>query len=145
MPRNRELMRIFRDLEYVEHLGSGMNRILRAYDRNIFHLTDNFLEIVFPFEEEYLRSIATVTDQVTDQVTEQVTEQVRRLIQVMEGELSGLDIMKILKLNHKPNFRLDYLQPAIKEHLIEMSIPDKPNSKMQKYRLSKKGIKQNPF
>ena len=36
MPRNRELMRVFKDVELVEHLGSGMGRILKAYDRSIF-------------------------------------------------------------------------------------------------------------
>jgi predicted HTH transcriptional regulator len=30
-PRNKELMRVFRDLEMVEHLGSGIPRILKAY------------------------------------------------------------------------------------------------------------------
>ena len=38
MPRNRELMRIFKDLDLVEQLGSGMNRILRSYDRSIFRI-----------------------------------------------------------------------------------------------------------
>lgn len=32
MPRNRELMRVFRDMELVENFGSGMHRILQAYD-----------------------------------------------------------------------------------------------------------------
>ncbi|MBQ6341611.1 MAG: hypothetical protein IJI41_00660 [Anaerolineaceae bacterium] len=36
MPRNRELMRIFRDLGLVEQLGSGMGRILRSYDQSVF-------------------------------------------------------------------------------------------------------------
>ncbi|MCL2829929.1 MAG: hypothetical protein FWD77_04225 [Betaproteobacteria bacterium] len=33
MPRNRVLMRVFRDVELVESLGSGMTRILSAYER----------------------------------------------------------------------------------------------------------------
>ncbi|MGB7568122.1 MAG: hypothetical protein WBM07_09690 [Chitinivibrionales bacterium] len=33
------------NLDLVEHLGSGMNRILKAYDRSIFHVSDNFLEM----------------------------------------------------------------------------------------------------
>ena|GEM_PF-4247340 len=48
MPRNRILMRIFRDVELVESLGSGMTRILRAYDRSIFELTPSFLVVTFP-------------------------------------------------------------------------------------------------
>ncbi|NOR44724.1 MAG: transcriptional regulator, partial [Candidatus Delongbacteria bacterium] len=64
MPRNRELMRIFRDLEFVEHLGSGMNRILKTYDRSIFKLSENFLEIIFPFADDFLDSTKQVTDPV---------------------------------------------------------------------------------
>lgn len=33
MPRNKTLMRIFKDLGMVEYLGSGMPRILKAYPR----------------------------------------------------------------------------------------------------------------
>jgi len=53
MPRNRELMRVYRDLRLVEQLGSGIHRILKAYDKSIFKFSGNFLEICFPFEHDY--------------------------------------------------------------------------------------------
>ena len=37
------------------------------------------------------------------------------------------------------NFRQVYLQPAIEAELIERTLPDKPQSKYQKYRLTEKG------
>ncbi len=49
MPRNRELMRVFKDVGLVEQLGSGMSRILRFYDKNIFEISDHFVKVVFPF------------------------------------------------------------------------------------------------
>ena len=49
MPRNRELMRVFKDVGLVEHLGSGMGRILAAYDKSIFLFEDEFLIVTFPF------------------------------------------------------------------------------------------------
>ena len=48
IPRNKELMRIYRDVELVESLGSGIPRILRAYGRDCFTFTDNFIRITFP-------------------------------------------------------------------------------------------------
>lgn len=51
MPRNRELMRVYRDLDLIEQLGSGMNRILSAYSPDIFRISENFLEVCFPFAE----------------------------------------------------------------------------------------------
>jgi predicted HTH transcriptional regulator len=54
MPRNRELMRVFRDMELVEQIGSGMSRILKAYDRSIFELTPSFTIVTFPFAEGFI-------------------------------------------------------------------------------------------
>jgi len=51
MPRNRELMRVFKDVGLVEQLGSGMSRILKAYDKEIFQISDHFIKVVFPFSE----------------------------------------------------------------------------------------------
>lgn len=49
MPRNRELMRVFKDVGFVEQLGSGMSRILKAYDKDVFQISDHFIKAVFPF------------------------------------------------------------------------------------------------
>ena len=46
-PRNREIMRVFKDLEMVEQLGSGVPRILRAYSKESFIFTQNFTRMVF--------------------------------------------------------------------------------------------------
>ena len=48
-PRNKELMRVFKDVNFVEQLGSGMIRILKKYDRSIFTITPNFIRVTFPF------------------------------------------------------------------------------------------------
>jgi ATP-dependent DNA helicase RecG len=48
MPRNQEMMRIFKDLELVEHLGSGIPRILEFYPKECFRFTENFLRMTFP-------------------------------------------------------------------------------------------------
>jgi len=44
-----------------------------------------------------------------------------------------------LKLKDEEHFRKAYLLPALKEGLIEMTIPDKPRSSKQKYRITEKG------
>jgi len=140
MPRNRELMRVFRDLEFVEHLGSGMNRILEVYDKGIFNLSDNFLQVTFPFEEDYENDSDQVTIQDTMHVTMHVTMQVAEMIKVMDGTMPRLEIMQKMKLFNRDYFRLEYLQPSLIEGIVEMTIPDKPKSRFQKYRLTDKGI-----
>jgi len=49
MPRNKELMRVFRDVEMVEALGSGMLRIMKAYKRENFEFGDNYIRFRVTF------------------------------------------------------------------------------------------------
>ena len=50
-PRSRELMRVFKDCEFVEQLGSGMNRMMSVYEPSIFHITPNFFHVILFFPE----------------------------------------------------------------------------------------------
>ena len=51
VPRNKELMRIFKDLDLVEQLGSGIPRILEHYGKESFVFSDNFLRMTFVAKE----------------------------------------------------------------------------------------------
>jgi len=53
--------------------------------------------------------------------------------------MSRDELQSRLKLKHRKNFRDLYLNPAIKSGLVELTIPTKPRSKNQKYRLTQKG------
>jgi ATP-dependent DNA helicase RecG len=48
VPRNKEIMRIYKDLNLVEHLGSGVPRILESYAKDCFTFSENFLRMTFP-------------------------------------------------------------------------------------------------
>lgn len=132
MPRNRELMRIFRDLELVEQLGSGMHRILSAYDSSIFHISDHFFEIRFPVEGDSLQAVEQRRTQVTAQVTAQVGAFCRE-------PRSAKEIMEMLGLKHWKTFQSNCLIPLLEADFIERTIPDKPQSRLQKYRLTVAG------
>ncbi|MDI1314038.1 Fic family protein [Prosthecobacter sp.] len=71
----------------------------------------------------------------TDQVSDQVSDQVRALLKCLGTKpASALECMRKLGLSHRPTFRKNYLQPALDAGLIERTLPDKPNSRLQKYR-----------
>ena len=47
IPRSKEIMRILRDMELVEQLGSGIPRILQSYGKECFQFSDNYIRISF--------------------------------------------------------------------------------------------------
>lgn len=49
-PKNPQLMKIFRDLALVEHMGTGIFRILSVYDKSIYTFTPNFIKVSIPFD-----------------------------------------------------------------------------------------------
>ena len=70
--------------------------------------------------------------------SETTTDKVNKLLYVLSDEtLSASELMARLHLKHRPTFRKNYLKPALAKGLIEMTVPDKPNSKNQKYRKTK--------
>lgn len=96
-----------------------------------------FVELMLEIIRDTLKD-TTVVGQSTDQDSDQVTDQdspINRLLAALgDEELSAAEIMKRLGLSHRPTFRKNYLTPALDKRLIERTIPDKPNSKNQKYR-----------
>lgn len=72
-------------------------------------------------------------------VAPQVAPQVGELLASMHGEMSREALQSALGLRDRKSFRERYLNPALADGLIEMTVPGKPNSRLQKYRLSDKG------
>ena len=64
-----------------------------------------------------------------------ISDQVNKLLEIMEYDipLSANEIMARLGIKSKETLRASYLNPALENGLIKMTIPDKPNSKNQKY------------
>ena len=81
----------------------------------------------------------TYTLQDTLQDTPQVTKHVLRLIASLTGEMNRAELQEALMLQDRSHFIAAYLEPAIGAGLIEMTLPDKPTSKNQRYRRTAKG------
>ena len=90
------------------------------------------------FIEFMLSQIDSILDDVSVQIyedSEQISEQLRKLLAAMEYDTpyTGNALMEKLGLKSKEGFRKNYLRPAIDLNLIHMTIPDKPNSRNQRY------------
>jgi len=73
------------------------------------------------------------------QVTPQVTPEVRLLLDVAGEAKSRQALQSALALKDAKSFRRVYLQPALEAGWIEMTIPDKPRSSKQRYRITPLG------
>ena len=90
------------------------------------------------FIEFMLEKIDQAIDQVLDQLSEKdayLSETVQKLIDAMAYDVpySAKQLMNMLGLRSRDNFRKMYLNPALEKHLIIMSIPEKPTSRNQTY------------
>ena len=90
------------------------------------------------FIEFMLKQIDSILEDISKQAAEegsQVTEYVKRLLNVMEYDIpyTASVIMEKLGLKSKETFRRHYLNPAMELHMVEMTIPDKPRSRNQRY------------
>jgi ATP-dependent DNA helicase RecG len=87
---------------------------------------------------------ATTAGQIDEQVSEQVGEQVSEQVQAMlraveEGPRSKRELLEAAGLASAYLNYKRHVLPMLEQELIEGTIPDKPNSRLPKYRLTEKG------
>ena len=123
-PNFAHIAEIFFKAGFIETWGRGIDKILTSCAQS---------GLAEPTFEEWAGGV-----QVTffRKVTTQVTTQVEAVVKVLEhGEtISARELMERLGLANREHFREAYLDAALKAGLIERTLPNKPNSRLQKYR-----------
>lgn len=104
---------------------------------------DALFEVRDAWRQRFSRAAGPVTPQgtpqVAPQVAPQVTPQVLALLKKVSGEMTRQELTDALGLKDRKHFGDAYLQPALEAGLLEMTIPDKPQSSKQRYRLTELG------
>ncbi len=90
------------------------------------------------FIEFMLIQIDKILDEIAGQVeegSEYMTEYLKRMLEVMQYDIpyTSVAIMNLLGLKSKETFRKNYMNPALEYNLVKMTLPDKPNSRNQRY------------
>ena len=138
--RNPKIVELLNEYDLVKEFGEGVDRVYRD------------MESAGLPEPEYIQSefmlYATLRNKnwgkedtswgVTGQDREQDREQDRiiiekQILQFCTSPRSRLEIMEFIKLSGRRYFNERYLQPLLKQGKLLMTLPDKPNSKNQKY------------
>ena len=94
-------------------------------------MKDNFIRIILPI---------SVQDHASNHASNHASEQVEKLVSILIGEMGRAELQELLSIKNRDYFRTDYLNPSINDGYVELTIPDKPNSRNQKYRLTAKGF-----
>ena len=93
-----------------------------------------FVELMLEIILDTLRE-TTVVGNAEESTKAAANSYIQKLLHVLgDEELSAAEIMRRLGLSHRPTFRKNYLNPALEQGFINRTIPDKPNSRNQKYR-----------
>ncbi len=143
-PKNPVIGAFFREIHRADELGSGVRKLMKygkAYGGSDPELVegDIFRTIVKYPDSAVYEEDSTAAAGAAPEVTPEVTPEVEKMLTVIQGEMSRAEIQQKLGLTDEKHFREHYQQPAVAMELIEMTIPDKPRSSKQKYRLTNAG------
>jgi ATP-dependent DNA helicase RecG len=73
------------------------------------------------------------------QVTPEVTPEVVRVLRYSQAPVTRQELQALLGLKDPDHVREAYLRPALEAGLLIMTIPGKPNSRLQQYHMTPKG------
>jgi predicted HTH transcriptional regulator len=91
-------------------------------------------------KEQTLEELASALGLSTAQVTPQVTTQVEKVLGATANEArSREELQTATGMIDREHFRKTYVEPLVTSGWLERTIPDKPTSRLQKYRLTAKG------
>jgi len=146
MPRNEDVEGEYVTTQVNEYSSRLEEMIKRAGSQNIATpQVSSENKQATPQVRDKNKQVRGKNAQITPHVSsknEQVTPQVERLLQAIYYEECGKrEIMTFLGIRDYKYFKNDFLRPALKAGLIEMTQPDSPRSPTQKYRLTALGKK----
>lgn len=149
--RNRRVGDFLKELHLTEGRGTGIPTMRRAMERNGSPMpileTDEqctyFLTtlLVHPtFEGDQVSN--QVSNEVSNQVNVETNEDSKRVLEVLskeQGGLSSSELLQQLGLTAQTKNYKKYIAPALDRGWIERTVPDKPRSRNQKYRVTALG------
>jgi ATP-dependent DNA helicase RecG len=139
--RNPLIAETFHRTGAVEIWGRGTNRVIdeclrHGIDVPTFTEMQGFLIVTF---KAPIADAALDDSQRTAQVTAQVTMQVRAMLEAAVTPRTREELQLAAGIKNREHFRKKHLMPLLEVGWLERTIPDKPNSRLQKYRMTAAG------
>ena len=147
-PKNPVIAAFFRQIGRADELGSGMRKLMKygkAYGGDDSEMIEgDIFRIVVKVPEfgvtDEIDSKAQVEAQEAQEAQVDLAQwQLNLLIACFSGEKSGKELLKIAGYKTRTGNFKKGLDRLLDKNLLEWTVPDKPSSRLQKYRLTKKG------
>ena len=127
-PKNPKIAKVFKEIGLADELGSGVKNIYKytkIYSGGVPEIIeDDIFRVRIPIMEK--------SEQDSDQGVTKVSDQEKILSFCIE-ERKMSEIMQMMNLTHRNNFKKRYIEPLLETNKLKMTIPNKPNSMHQKY------------
>ena len=135
-PRNKELIRVFKDVDLIENIGSGVLRILDAYDKSCFKFMDHFLRVTFKYREnpfKYDDTAKVESSKLGSKKSSKLAVSEKQILELCKTAKSLKEIAQHFGYKDVYKFKNNYINSLLEQNKLQMTIPDKPKSRNQKY------------
>jgi ATP-dependent DNA helicase RecG len=147
--RNALIADLLHRIDFVEKAGTGVKRIRDearegGYPEPVWE-ANGFVTTVFRPNPEVRAAAKAQGAGATDQVTAHVPHMYRAspeqvlLLKAAREPRSREELQQVAGIRHRQHFLSEYLRPLLDAGLLELTIPDKPRSSKQRYRLTDAG------
>jgi predicted HTH transcriptional regulator len=127
-PYNKNLMRVFRDLDMAAQKGDGIKLILQKNAKSVYHFSANNIRVVLPYTKDFIESKSNTNKEYT-----QVIKHSKKILLFCMNPKSRKSIQEHLKLKNRDHFRKNILLPLIESKQLLLTLPDKPTSPNQQF------------
>ncbi len=142
--RNRRVGDFMKDLHLTEGRGTGFPTIYKTMEDNgspspVMETDDQctYFLTVLPINLEFIGDVGS--DQESDQESVYVTANERIILLYCNSAKSRIEILKKIGLsNHTKNYK-KHIEPLLNKRLLQMTIPDNPKNRNQRYETTHKG------
>jgi predicted HTH transcriptional regulator len=90
MPRNREVVRVFKDLNYIEQLGNGIPKIVKKYSRNAIEVDNFAIQTTLEFDADINGSTQKTTQKTTQETANKILNEIKNKPMIIKEELSTM-------------------------------------------------------
>ncbi len=144
-PKNPAISKVFREIELADELGSGMRntyKYTKLYSGGEPQFVEgNVFRTVIPLSEAnnmmtgtFITTSEPVSEPVpVDRQVQLPPEKITALLKFCTTPKSRKEMQEFCEIKSAEYFRRIVIRPMLRDKLIKPTIPDKPNSRLQKY------------